>query len=82
MAPAQSPSHQVNHTEVKLLTSAWPARVRLLTPIVALANVEPRLIRGELGNASRRVEKLFTAPTSGEVARNQRFKSIAAGNGQ
>src|SRR5260370_5443479 len=38
-APARSPSHQVIHTGAKFDRSAYPARLRLPTPIVALVIV-------------------------------------------
>src|SRR5262245_47143642 len=47
-APVRSPSHHVGQIELKLLNSAWPASVRLLTPIVALTTVAARLISANL----------------------------------
>src|ERR1700694_886478 len=48
-APAKSPSHQVIHIGARLGVSAYPARLRLPTPIVALVIVlGPRLIKVNL----------------------------------
>src|SRR5262245_44785184 len=47
-ARVKSPSRQVSQTERRLVTSAYPAAVRLLTRIVALTIVAARLIRANL----------------------------------
>ena len=44
-APATSPSHHVVHMEPNLAGGAYPAAVKLLTPIVADTDAHTRLIR-------------------------------------
>jgi hypothetical protein len=48
-APAKSPSHHVIHIDARLDDSAYPARLRLPTPMVALVIVlGPKLIKVNL----------------------------------
>src|SRR5262249_54019036 len=68
-APAASPSHQVIQISLYRSQSAYPPRVRVVTPNVALTVVLRRAARSTNANVSRWCEKTFL-PFANWLTRN------------